>query len=425
MNIRPSPLPSAPLDTVSLHPSSPYHSHHRTSSNPSGSSSSSSSSASNSSSSSLLVLRQHSDDIPLHMQHQLHNPNYPLHHQLQQQQNPRAVPSAAAVAFAPVGGDGNRTFAAAYAGPAAPAAADTSLHWYLFGYVSDLVVSGGLVALSVSLDRFFKPFERPFDPTDPDISHPIGRNIVNNSMLAVIVALVPLVVVAIANAVWVTVRWLGTRGKAMQRYPGGAQAEMKSVVAVALRNWHHFFLGLLLAVGLTGLITNTIKNWAGRLRPDFLARCVPDATTGLCTGDPSRNQGRPPLLPQRPRVALLHELRLPRRVPRLVAGRLGAVQRHAAPAPLAAPDERPVHAHEVRRRRRHRRRRGRRRRHVPAWPRRCSAQTVVPVGRQGVENGGVRGAHFLVHIRCDFEVGGGELWGSFFVFPCPSHPSPL
>lgn len=54
------------------------------------------------------------------------------------------------------------------------------------------------------------------------------------------------------------------------------------------RSWHdfhHAVLGLSEAFALTLFVTLVLKKSVGSLRPDFLARCQPDAS-GSCTGDP-------------------------------------------------------------------------------------------------------------------------------------------
>jgi len=50
------------------------------------------------------------------------------------------------------------------------------------------------------------------------------------------------------------------------------------------RDTYFVLSGLVIALLLTGVVTNIIKNRAGRLRPDFLARCEWNGTE--CTGNP-------------------------------------------------------------------------------------------------------------------------------------------
>ena len=52
----------------------------------------------------------------------------------------------------------------------------------------------------------------------------------------------------------------------------------------SLHDAHHASLGLAEALALTLVTTVALKRAVGRLRPDFLARCQPDAS-GACTGD--------------------------------------------------------------------------------------------------------------------------------------------
>ncbi|KAG8931424.1 hypothetical protein FRC02_002758 [Tulasnella sp. 418] len=66
-------------------------------------------------------------------------------------------------------------------------------------------------------------------------------------LLLVLVVAVPLAIMPVVNAVTVRSWW----------------------------DWHNSWLGLVLAFGLTGTITNIIKITSGRPRPDMLARCLP------------------------------------------------------------------------------------------------------------------------------------------------------
>ncbi|ETW78640.1 lipid phosphate phosphatase [Heterobasidion irregulare TC 32-1] len=52
----------------------------------------------------------------------------------------------------------------------------------------------------------------------------------------------------------------------------------------SLREIHHGLLAAYSGRALSDLITESLKNRVGRLRPDFLARCKWDAATRACTG---------------------------------------------------------------------------------------------------------------------------------------------
>lgn len=55
----------------------------------------------------------------------------------------------------------------------------------------------------------------------------------------------------------------------------------------AARLLSELWLGCLSSVASAFLFICIVKVQVGRLRPDFIARCVPDKVTGLCTGDPA------------------------------------------------------------------------------------------------------------------------------------------
>lgn len=49
----------------------------------------------------------------------------------------------------------------------------------------------------------------------------------------------------------------------------------------SLHLFHVSILGLATSISFNGFITNFLKIWIGRPRPDFLARCIPAARTPL------------------------------------------------------------------------------------------------------------------------------------------------
>ncbi|KAL2920074.1 hypothetical protein HK105_200140 [Polyrhizophydium stewartii] len=142
--------------------------------------------------------------------------------------------------------------------------------WFVADYAAVLAVGGAWLGVAG-----LRPFERPADLTDTDLAHPIypGGNIVSSSMLTFISVGVPLIVgalVLVAAAI-IAPRAAGVPAPLVRRF--------------TLREAHTQALGLLLAVLLTSLITDVVKAWAGRLRPDFLARCQWSAQLQACTGD--------------------------------------------------------------------------------------------------------------------------------------------
>jgi membrane-associated phospholipid phosphatase len=138
--------------------------------------------------------------------------------------------------------------------------------WYHWGFLSDLLVVIVLFAIGLSL-REVRPFERPVDPKDPDLNHPKLENIVTNEMLIVYSLVLPCLI----GLIWYLAIW------AFQRV----------TLHDMLYSLHLYLMGVLLSLGLTQAVTNLVKNWAGRLRPDFLDRCKFNETLNACTGDPA------------------------------------------------------------------------------------------------------------------------------------------
>ncbi|KAG0663273.1 Diacylglycerol pyrophosphate phosphatase 1 [Maudiozyma exigua] len=104
-----------------------------------------------------------------------------------------------------------------------------------------------------------EPFQRQFYLNDLTISHPYAvHQRVDDSMLFVYSFIVPLASILV---VWV-------------------------LLADKRHRWYLLYislLGLLLSWFTTCLFTNYIKNWIGRLRPDFLDRCQPKPNLPLDT----------------------------------------------------------------------------------------------------------------------------------------------
>lgn len=124
--------------------------------------------------------------------------------------------------------------------------------------IVDVLLVLMLIILNIPV-YYFEPFQRQFTINDITISHPYAEHqTVNDAMLFVYSLVIPLITIV---SVW-------------------------ALFADAHHKWFLLYtsvLGLFLSVSADALITNFIKNWVGRLRPDFLARCQPQAGLPLDT----------------------------------------------------------------------------------------------------------------------------------------------
>ncbi|CAR29770.1 hypothetical protein ZYGR_0AD04540 [Zygosaccharomyces rouxii] len=122
-------------------------------------------------------------------------------------------------------------------------------HWVKWR-ISDFIVL--IVSIVINVPVYYQhPFQRQFYIDDLTISHPYTKHErVSNGMLLIYSLVVPTVSII---TVW-------------------------ALLADKRHRWHLLYislLGLYLSWSLNVLFTNYIKNWIGRLRPDFLARCEP------------------------------------------------------------------------------------------------------------------------------------------------------
>jgi diacylglycerol diphosphate phosphatase/phosphatidate phosphatase len=119
---------------------------------------------------------------------------------------------------------------------------------------SDLVLLAILAVLYV-VTYDLPPFQRQFYINDLTISHPFAtEETVSNTQLFVYAVWVPLLIIFVVSIILTK-----PKHKIYHTY-------------VAL-------LGLCLSVFITSITTNILKNFIGRHRPDFLARCVPKPDT--------------------------------------------------------------------------------------------------------------------------------------------------
>jgi membrane-associated phospholipid phosphatase len=109
-----------------------------------------------------------------------------------------------------------------------------------------------------------KPFVRPFDPNDEELSHPHLENIIPNWLLVVLAIILP-------NAIGFL-------------YYCFVFASRRASLHDTLYSLHLFMISCLMSIALAQFFTNFVKNWAGRLRPDFLDRCQYNNSTNVCDG---------------------------------------------------------------------------------------------------------------------------------------------
>lgn len=115
------------------------------------------------------------------------------------------------------------------------------LSWYNLGFFSDLLYLILVIGISLWLDGV-EPFQRPIDKlvlNDPDLSHPHLDNIVTSTMLWIYAVVIPVSV----GALFFCVSWALRR---LNNYD-------------AAFSFHLYILSLLLALAITGLVTNIFK----------------------------------------------------------------------------------------------------------------------------------------------------------------------
>lgn len=126
-------------------------------------------------------------------------------------------------------------------------------------YVPDWICAGAIFVYFLLVAEHSRPFNRQFKLSDPTIQHPFATvERVSGPMCLVLAAAVPLVVMSL-------VTFIKHRNQKDHAW---------HVLQVSL-------LGVYLTVSVDGVITDVLKNWVGRPRPDFLARCGPKSSTPL------------------------------------------------------------------------------------------------------------------------------------------------
>lgn len=122
------------------------------------------------------------------------------------------------------------------------------------------------IAVLILLFIFFfivepaKPFQRQFKLSDHTLQHPFASSerITDNELYLLSCVLPLIVITLVCNTTKIR------------------NVEYVHIMQISI-------LGLFVALSITGVITDILKNWIGRPRPDFLARCGAASTTPIDT----------------------------------------------------------------------------------------------------------------------------------------------
>ena len=119
-------------------------------------------------------------------------------------------------------------------------------------YIPDWIIAIILSAYFFFIGEHARPFNRQFSLNDLTISHPFAVHERVSGIACILLAtIIPLFVIFIAS---------------LKHYPSRHQF---------FHNLQISILGLVIALSLDGNLTDILKNWISRPRPDFLARCGP------------------------------------------------------------------------------------------------------------------------------------------------------
>lgn len=136
----------------------------------------------------------------------------------------------------------------------------------ILSYIIDWIVIIGIAAVGAAFAQKTAN-RRPFSPFDPSISFPyVKREKVSTAVLVVVSIIIPAVLTAAGALIFTpgssrvnaSLRGKGRRGAALLR---------------RCWEWNVAWLGLGLALALTFMFTNGLKDIMGKPRPDLLARC--------------------------------------------------------------------------------------------------------------------------------------------------------
>lgn len=132
-------------------------------------------------------------------------------------------------------------------------------------FIPDWIVTFVLVVYFFVVAEHAKPFERQFSLNDLTISHPFAlQERVTGLECIVLASLLPMITIFIVTLI--------------------KSKNGNGIFSSAHQTLHHLqisILGLFVSLVVNGVVTDILKNWIARPRPDFLARCGPQAGTSF------------------------------------------------------------------------------------------------------------------------------------------------
>ncbi|EAZ62864.2 vacuolar diacylglycerol pyrophosphate phosphatase [Scheffersomyces stipitis CBS 6054] len=122
-------------------------------------------------------------------------------------------------------------------------------------FLPDWAIAFALIAYFFIIAEHARPFERQFSLSDLSISHPFAVvERVTGVNCILISSLVPVFVIVVFSA-----------AKFNYSQANNKHAALHSLMLAGL--------GLVVSLSINGVVTDILKNWISRPRPDFLARC--------------------------------------------------------------------------------------------------------------------------------------------------------
>ncbi|KAK6197556.1 vacuolar diacylglycerol pyrophosphate phosphatase [Scheffersomyces amazonensis] len=140
-------------------------------------------------------------------------------------------------------------------------------------FLPDWIVALVLIVYFFIVAEHAKPFERQFSLNDLTISHPFAiHERVSGTLCLLIAFFIPIIVI--------TSYTLYKQTK-LTNNNSNNNSNNNNSQEKALHNLQIALLGLVISLSVNGVVTDILKNWIARPRPDFLARC------GAAIGTPS------------------------------------------------------------------------------------------------------------------------------------------